>query len=148
MGVTIREHTPGGIFATHLFAWMVLPVLFLRKYFDHSYRLPCILSIGSLVSSLVILLADTEMSGILWRYYNDFSLFIMLAALLSAWIVICTPKGVTLPVRKWVNTLLLFCFVTEVLFQGMSFFLDTGSSLISTRPDLYSKAMYLIAFWM
>ena len=44
--------------------------------------------------------------------------------------------------------MLLICFVTEVLFQGMFFFLDTGSSLMDTRSDLYSRVRYLIAFWL
>lgn len=148
MGVTIQEYTPGGIFATHLFAWLALPALFLRKDFDNTHRLPCILSISSLISALVILVADTEMSGVLWRYFNDFSLFIMLAALVSVWIMAGTKKMMIPSVRKWFTTLLLICFVTEILFQGMFFFVDTGSSLMRTRPDLYSKAMYLIAFWL
>lgn len=148
MGVTIQEYTPGGIFATHLFAWLALPALFLRKNFGEAHRLPCVLSISSLVSALVILLADTEMSGVLWRYFNDFSLFFMLAALLSAWMILCTKKMMNPAIKKWFTTLLLICFVTEVMFQGMFFFVDTGSSLMKTRPDLYSKAMYLIAFWL
>lgn len=148
MGVTIQEYTPGGIFATHLFAWMAFPAFFLKKRTDDSRKLPCILSISSLVTAFVILVADTEMSGLLWRYFNDFSLFIMLAALLSIWIVSCMKKMMNPSVRKWLTTLLLICFVTEVLFQGMFFFVDTGSSLMKTRSDLYSRAMYLIAFWL
>lgn len=148
MGITIQEYTPGGIFATHLFAWLALPALFLRKDFENAHRLPCILSASSLISALVILVADTEMSGILWRYFNDFSLFIMLAALLSTWIIFSTKKMMIPSVRKWLTTLLLICLVTEVLFQGMFFFVDTGSSLMRTRPDLYSRIKYLIAFWL
>lgn len=148
MGVTIQEYTPGGIFATHLFAWLAFPALFLRKNLDTAHRLPCILSISSLLSASVILVADTEMSGILWRYFNDFSLFIMLAALLSVWIIFCMKKMTNPSVRKWLIILLLVCFISEVLFQGMFFFIDTGSSLMKTRPDLYTKAMYLIAFWL
>lgn len=148
MGVTIREYTPGGIFATHLFPWLVFSVFFLRKHLDRDHKFPCILAMGSMVSALAILMADTEMSGILWRYYNDFSLFIMLAALLSVWVTVCTPKVMVSPARNRIAALLLLCLVVEVLFQGMSFFLDTGNSLIDTRPDLYYKAMRLIAFWL
>ena len=148
MGVTIQEYTPGGIFATHLFAWMALPAFFLRKNMDNARKLPCILSITSLITAFVILVADTEMSGLLWRYFNDFSLFVMFAALLSVWIISCMKKMMSPSVKKWLTCLLLICFVTEVLFQGMFFFVDTGSSLMNTRSDLYSRAMYLIAFWL
>lgn len=148
MGVTIQEYTPGGIFATHLFAWLAIPALLLKKNCKDTHKLPCILSISSLISSLVILAADTELSGVLWRYFNDFSLFLMLAALLSAWIMLCHKKMMNPSVRKWLITFLLFCFVTELLFQGMTFFVDTADSLMKTRPDLYSRAMYLIAFWL
>ena len=148
MGVTIQDYTPGGIFSTPLFAWMAFPAFFLRKNMDNARKLPCILSISSLVTAFVILVADTEMSGLLWRYFNDFSLFIMLAALLSIWIISCMNKVMNPSVKKWFTTLLLICVVTEVLFQGMFFFVDTGSSLMKTRSDLYSRAMYLIAFWL
>ncbi|MCM1539995.1 MAG: hypothetical protein NC121_01910 [Blautia sp.] len=148
MGVTIQEYTPGGIFAAHLFPWLALPAIFLRKHFDNAHKVPCMISIGSLISALAILVADTEMAGILWRYYNDFSLFIMLAALLSVWILFSTKKMMKPYMKKWFTTLLLLCFVAEVMFQGMFFFVDTGHSLMETRPDLFSKAMYLIAFWM
>ena len=148
MGVTIQEYTPGGIFATHLFAWMAFPALFLKEHFSPAHKLPRVLSISSLAAAFVILVADTEMSGLLWRYFNDFSLFVMLSALLCVWIIAGTKKMTTPSVRKWLITLLLVCFVTEVLFQGMYFFVDTGSSLMKTRSDLYARAMYLIAFWL
>lgn len=92
MGVTIQEYTPGGILATHLFAWAAVPALFLKPHIDTGHRLPRALSISSLVAAFVILVADTEMSGLLWRYFNDFSLFVMLAALLCVWIIACTKK--------------------------------------------------------
>lgn len=148
MGVTIQEYTPGGIFATHLFAWTAIPAFFLKKHIDTAHKLPLVLSTSSLAAAFVILVADTEMSGLLWRYFNDFSLFVLFAALLSVWIMACTKKMMTPSIRKWLITLLLICFVTEVLFQGMFFFVDTGSSLMETRSDLYSRARYLIAFWL
>lgn len=149
MGVTIQEYTPGGIFATHLFAWFALSAVFLRKQFANAHKLPCILSLTSLISALTILVADTEMAGVLWRYFNDFSLFIMLAALLSFWSFLSIRKRRRPSAKKWLTTLLLICFVMEALLQGMFLFVDTGSSsLMTTRPDLFSKAMYLIAFWL
>lgn len=148
MGITIQEFTPGGLFATHLFAWLAVIPFFLRKKCAQIHKLPCIISMGSFVCALVILIADTEMSGILWRYFNDFSLFIMLAALISVWILYCSKKMTNPSVKKWFITLLLICFASETLFQGMSLFLDTSESLMLNRSDLYSKAMYLIAFWL
>lgn len=123
-------------------------MLFLKKQIAPAHKLPRSLAICSLAAAFVILVADTELSGLLWRYFNDFSLFVMFAALLSVWIVVSTKKMTTPSTRKWLITLLLLCFITEVLFQGMFFFVDTGSSLMDTRSDLYSRAMYLIAFWL
>ena len=148
MGMTIQEYTIGGIFATHLFAWLAIPALFMRKNCKDALRLPCILSISSLASSIIIIVADTEMSGVLWRYYNDFSLTLMLAALLSAWILFCNKKTMNPSVKKWLILLLVVCFAAEVLFQGTTFFLDTSDALLKNRSDLYSKAKYLIAFWL
>lgn len=148
MGMSIQELTIGGIFATHLFAWLAIPAIFMRKGCEDTYKLPCILSISSLVCSLIIIVADTEMSGILWRYFNDFSLPLMLSALLSAWILFCNKKEMNPSVKKWLICLLVVCFATEILFQGVTFFVDTSHALMNCRPDLYSRARYLIAFWL
>lgn len=149
MGVTVQEYTPGGIFATHLFTWFIVPVLFLRRHFEDRHKIPCLLALCSLFSAFAIIVADTEMAGVLWRYFNDFSLFIMLAALLSLWMFLSAEKMASPTAKRWLTAMLLLCFVTEVLFQGVFLFVDTGfSSLADTRPDLFSRAMYLIAFWL
>lgn len=148
MGITIQEYTPGGILATHLFAWAALPAVILRKKFADIHRLPCLLSICSLISSFVIIVADTELSGVLWRYFNDFSLFIMLAALLSVWILLSSSKMANPYIKKWFIIMLIICFVLEILFQGTTLLIDTSESLMKNRPDLFAKIKYLVAFWL
>ncbi len=148
MGISIQEYTIGGIFATHLFSWLSAAPFLLRKRCDKVLRIPCIMAIASFISALAVLVADTELSGILWRYYNDFSLFIMLTALLAAWLLSCHQKMTDPSVRKWLVTFLVVCFVLEILFQGSTFFVDTSNALMKDRPDLYSQMKYLFAFWL
>ncbi len=148
MGITIQEATYGGIFMTSLFAWFgVLPLLFCRQMKEEG-REPWLFTMAGLLGAGMIIVADTNMSGILQRYFGDFSIFLMLSAAVSALLIVSHPK---IKGSFWENLVikgLLVCFVTGIFFQGMTFFLDTGEALRELRPDLYSHVKYLTAFWL
>ncbi|MDE7333131.1 MAG: hypothetical protein K2O16_13035 [Lachnospiraceae bacterium] len=148
MGITIQEATYGGIFMTNLFSlFSILPLLSPRQM-KVSGKAPWLFSLAGLLGAGMIIVADTNMSGILQRYFGDFSVFLMLSSAVSA-LMICnhpTIKGGYL--EKAVTVGLLVCFVTGLAYQGMTFFLDTGEALRELRPDLYSHVKYLTAFWL
>ncbi len=148
LGQLIQEYTVGGVFATHIFALFAVLPFVLRKYLKGNHTTPYLLSIACLVISLVIAVADTEMAGILWRYQFDFSTFIMLAAVMTCWMIASHPKISGSSLRHLLIYALLICFASELFFQGTTFFIDTASALKDTRPDLFSQAKYLIAFWL
>ena len=76
LGVTISEATYGGLFAVNLFVWIILVfILFRKKIGNHTLRALVFLSA---VAGVIIICADTEMSGILMRYFSDFSVFFLL----------------------------------------------------------------------
>lgn len=148
MGVTIQEATYGGMFMTHLFAWMsLLPMLF-HKQLKSCGKTPWRLSVASLLLGLVVIAADTNMSGILQRYFGDFSLFMMFAALLSALLLLSHKRFSSGVLRRTVVWCLMACLLLEVCYQGMVFFLDTGEALRELRPDLFSHFKYVAAFWL
>ena len=111
-------------------------------------------------SAIGVIVIDTNMSGILMRYFSDFSVFFMLAGALSAFTLLerfgleapaCPAKerqGSAGFFRAGIIWVLLFCLVGSLVYQGMIFFLDTGESLRELRPDLYSHVKYLTAFWL
>ncbi len=151
MGVTIQEATYGGVFMTNLFAWFGPLSLFVHKYFEGSKKIPLALANACLLAAGIIIAADTSMSGILQRYFLDFSAFLMLASVLSVFLILertadfGTGSGFLTGMVLWG---LLICLLWQTGYQGMAFFLDTGESLQEMRPDLYSHVKYLVNFWV
>lgn len=94
VGITIQEYMFGGIFFTHIFL-MVSALLgsvsdSLRKKRLYTLSLCCLLF------GLVIVIADTELAGILSRYYADFLWIFFIPAVLvflQLWENIPTKKG-------------------------------------------------------
>lgn len=148
MGLTISEYTVGGVFAAHAFASFGILAIVLKKYLKKSFETPWVIAITCMAISLVVAIADTEMAGVLWRYQCDFSIFIMLAAVLTCWAISSHEKLCNSSLKDFLIYAVLFCFVAELLFQGGTIFLDTGSALKDTRPDLFSQIKYLVAFWL
>ncbi len=147
MGTTIQEHTAGGVFATHLFALFGFAPFVLKKYLRKENHTPWLVAVCCMTAAGIIAVADVEMAGILWRYQNDFLIFIMIGAVLSCWMISCHKKINTSGLQKLVICAVLFCVAGELIFQTGTFFLDTSSSLKAMRPDLYAQVKYLIGFW-
>lgn len=148
MGVTIQEATYGGVYMSHLFAWFsLIPVLFhkqLKKY----GKTPWAFSVAGLLMAAIVMMADTNMSGILQRYFSDFSIFIMISSAVSVLLMLCHKKIAGSILERIVVWGLILCVITEIGYQGMAFFLDTGEALKDLRPDLYSHFKYIAAFWL
>ena len=94
----------------------------------------------------MILLADTEMSGILMRYFSDFAIFFGIAALLS-WLALYDQAG-SGTARRLMRLFLVVCLLAAAVYQSCIFFLDTGEALMDLRRDLFSFAKYQVMFWL
>lgn len=148
MGVTIQEATYGGIYSTHFFAWFGLCPIIFHRQMKRGRRQPWLFSLAGLLMAGIVIVADTNMSGILQRYFSDFSTFIMLSAAVSALLVLCHEKVSGGILERMVIWGLVIALGTEIGYQGMSFFLDTGEALRDLRPDLYSHIKYMTVFWL
>lgn len=144
LGVTISEATYGGLFAVNLFAWMGPLLIAVRKHVKRG--LPYILVCLCMGIGLVILCVDTEMSGILMRYFNDFQIFFLLAAVLSWLLIEERVRNKTL--KQYLHVFLVLCLVVTMLYQFRIFFLDTGEALADLRRDLFSTLKYQVMFWL
>lgn len=126
VGITIQEYMFGGIFFTHIF---LLVLILLRNVRDslrkkHIYAF----SICCLLFGLVVVIADTELSGILSRYYADFLWLFFLPAMvvfLQLWENISTEKG-----RQW---LLLFLLSSLLCGLFMDFFIGITAGELRTN---------------
>lgn len=143
-GITISEATYGGIFAVNLFVWMCPVLIGGRKYFKRKEAARA--AFLSLIIGIIILCVDTEMSGILMRYFSDFSIFFLLCAALSWLLLYETAKGEIF--KKVLLIFLEVSLVVTAVYQGCIFFLDTGEALKDLRADLFSFVKYQVMFWL
>lgn len=130
MGRTIREGMFGGAMLLHPFLWSLLLLRRARPVLREK-KLRC-LALLPLVFAVVVIAADTEMAGILWRYSGDFlplmylsSILVFLAAYRRT-----GPAGrrrLTAFLAGAVVVTLLACFLVGVTF----------GKLFSRTPDAY-----------
>lgn len=144
LGVTISEATYGGIFAVNLFVWLGPMLIFLRKNFKRNMIMDAAFLCMAVGVGIVVI--DTEMSGILMRYFNDFSIFFLFTAFL-AWLLFYKKARGEI-VRKCLHTFLVLCLILSIVYQSAIFFLDTGEALADLRTELFAEAKYLIMFWL
>lgn len=144
LGETITETTFGGALATNLFFWIpFFPILYWK---ENRKKLITPLIISFLVCALCIVVVDTEMSGLLLRYFNDFSIFFCFASIL-AWLVLYEKAKGKYEKRAW-RLLLLICFFLSLVHQFFMFFLDTGEALRDVRLDIFQYVKYQVMFWL
>ena len=143
LGITITEDMFGGILATNPFVWFSVLVLFAGKYFRDKKAL--IFSSLCLIFVLIITFADTQMAGILTRYFCDFSIVMHIGAAMT---FMALYESAEEEKRRLLTALLSICFVVGVAYSWMMFFVPTGESLQACNPELYYKIKYLMAFWL
>lgn len=144
LGATISESTFGGIFAVNLFVWMGPLALIMHNRVKRD--IPYALIKTSLLVGIAIIIVDTEMSGILMRYFSDFNIFFLLAAGIS-W-MLCYQALRIPQLRSVMRVFLLTCLLLLFVYQVRIFFLDAGEALMDMRKDLFSSVKYQIMFWL
>ena len=98
------------------------------------------------------MISDTQMAGLLRRYFGDF-LWIMYRGAAASCFAIYKYLNkdtfmITARARRFIN-ILIVCFVIAIVFHGLEIFVDSaGWGIIHTNETLYQKMQYLIAFWM
>ena len=148
MGETIQETTYGGVFMSSPFALVSFFSLFYWKKLSKNNRTLHLMSVSSILIALVIIVFDTVNSGVLARYFFDFSFLWMLAAVFTV-VNILSVKGI----RKTgvYNALLwglIVIFIFEIFYQMNVFMLDSGDYLMGNRKDLFYHYYYLFSFML
>ncbi|MBR1853693.1 MAG: hypothetical protein IJ794_11240 [Lachnospiraceae bacterium] len=138
LGETIRDWTYGGVFWTHAILIVLAGVILLRK--DLKKRKVYGFTILSAVMALVVIVADTEMAGILNRYYTDFLWLLMLPAmivLLQLW-----ERGKGASWYRFLVLLVLVACVGQLLCElGIAV---RGSGIMSDNPYVYYSIRALL----
>lgn len=138
MGKTVAEPMFGGVFLVFPFLWTLLgtrrvsPLLRAKKARGLVF-LPLILA-------LIVVVADTELAGILWRYTGDFLPLLFLAAILVFLALLQTVN------TRFRRTLLVFLTVTTLLALLTCLLISvTNSDLVSRDPENYYRLKDLLS---
>ncbi len=142
LGITIKEATFGGFFATNLFALWSFGVFKAKRLFqDVTVKR---LSLFLFFSIFVVIIADTQMAGILLRYFPDFS---WMALIVSALVLmqldsICSQS-------KWIKTLRFIVLVTAFVslsYQFLLAFTDIDYPLRDFDPVVFYRFESIFSF--
>ena len=122
----------GGVFLVFPFLWTLLgtkrvsPLLRAKKARG--------LVLLPLILALIVVVADTELAGILWRYTGDFLSLLFLAASLVFLALLQTAN------TRFRRTLLVFLTVTTLLALLTCLLISvTNSGLLSRDPENYYR---------
>ena len=139
MGITISETMFGGIFAAQPLLWCCFGLKKTSAGLKQKNLFYFV--IAALVFSVITACADTEMAGVLCRYYMDFSYLALISASVIA-LALCENN------KNAAYTVVLLC-AASLLYDTALYFENSGMySIAAANPDFYYKAVSDIAFWM
>lgn len=144
IGITIYERTFGGIFT-------LCPILLLSLFFykfKNIFKDKALYKMTGLftISAIIIALADSQMAGILPRYFLDFNWLLIISTILIILSLIEKYKSNNL----YNKVLDIFSKLTIVLIiiNLLLMFIDVSFSYQSILPSLFYRFYYLIQFWL
>lgn len=170
VGQTVREATFGGIFACLPILWMLFmsrSAIRVRNA-QRKSRTTSGVILTLLVSGLAIAILDAEVAGILQRYYADFSLMFLAAAVLVVFILAenaeedsslekakLTPATTldtiqTLPLRlseKTLNKIIIITVTISVAYSALLSFVAETGWYSDIYPWAYQGFIHAIQFW-
>lgn len=144
-GFTVQENPIGGAVYNNLLMALSFLVYKFKPAFKRQFA-PYIIAVMSLWFALVIIIADTQIAGIIMRYLTDYSWLLLLSASL---IILATADF--LKARRLSNlwkSLIVFCFVVSSVYHYLEILVDGGDSLMYNQPVLAATIGYLIQFWI
>ena len=146
LGRTIQETTYGGVFAANLF---LLPLLFL-PWLRKCCKEPICLRITffSFAAAVAVLIADTQMAGILPRYYSDYTwmLYLALCPLMFSLYEHCADCKEKFPMRFY-RLFLTAASLEGILFHFLRIYAGSSNSLVIGNPVKFYEMAHLVAFF-
>ncbi len=143
MGVTIKEYLFGGILFNH---FLLCINLFVLK-FKNSLKFKglfyfCIMSI---IFSVCIVIADTQLAGLLQRYMVDFAWLMFIPGII---LILILLERVNDYLKKHITTVLLCGFAFSFYYDFATVFFYGDDALYSTNPTIHYTVAHLVQFWL
>lgn len=136
LGTTIYEDMGAGfIFANILVIYGLLIFKFKDKFKD---KLPYKIGAMAVIFSIIIIIADTQMAGILPRYICDFGFLLYLATCIVLFYKFNQEHD------KNLIKLLYACFIFAIIYNSLLLFSDS----VLNRSELFFYIRHLFQFWI
>ncbi len=138
IGKTITETMYGGFLFTNIICILGILSYKFKNIINNKelYRL----SIFFVIASLIILIADTEMAGVLARYIADFGFLITLSTIIVM-LSLLKKYNHNITLKKVLTSLIMI----SIIFNIILFF--RSENLFATNEQLYYKLYYLFTFY-
>lgn len=148
LGQTVKEATFGGIFACFPLLWVLLFSRRILKMRIEQRRTRTVAGvIGVLIASGVVIgIADAEVAGILQRYFADFSIMFLMAAVLLVFILNENLAPDSTAQRLFVRVLPLVVAV-GVLYSLLLCLVDEAGWWSQAYPWAYQALLEVFQFW-
>lgn len=144
IGITIYEKTFGGILM--LCPILIVGLLFykFKDYFPNKelYHLSEIFTIIAIIIALI----DSQMAGILPRYFLDFNWLLALSTVIVLFSII--KKYHKTKLYSKILSILSKTIIILVIFNILMCFIDVSFSYRDILPSLFYKFYYLVQFWL
>jgi len=143
MGRTIHEYLFGGILFNHLILCLNL---FVFK-FKNSLKIKglFVFCIMSILFSVVIVIADTQMAGILQRYIVDFAWLMFIPAII---LFLTLIERVSDYLKRHIYSIMLCCLALSFYYDFATIFFYGDNALYNANPTVHYTVAHLIQFWL
>ena len=141
LGNTISEKMYGGYLISNLICLFSLYSFKMKNEFKD--KKIYYISILSIIFALIIILVNTQMAGILPRYFIDFSWLFLLSTILV--ILTLSKKFQKNPLFIKIIVILVFISFTYNMFTSL---FDATYQLKSFNPSYYETLRYIFNFWL
>ena len=139
MGITISETMFGGIFVSQPLIWCCMGLKNTSSPLKQKGLFG--FAVSALIFSVIVGIADTQMAGVLYRYYMDISLYALLAAAIAAMALCEKYKKAAFAVAV-LASLCLWYDAATVFVNTTMFDMDIAD------PNGYYSIVSAITFWM
>lgn len=148
LGTTVTEYMYGGIMACNMWLLPVLLVFVNKKELWNNRKVISVLR-ALCAAAVIIVIADTQMAGILARYIMDFG-WILFAVAAAVWFATWDylRKYGNSALKKVFVYFLIIAFIQGICYNFLRIFAVDTESIIESNPEFYYRIMYTIAFWM
>jgi len=142
-GLTLSEKMSGGLIWMSPIIFLGIRGLWKKKWYENDIR-SYIIACSAMAIGTVIAVLDSQVAGILTRYYSDFSWILLVGAGIS---VFAECNYITDDKEKqMLLKAVLACFIVSGIVFGLHIFNDVDDTVRVYNGEFYYKVKYLMGF--